>query len=238
MAKIAFVGDIHGDVDLMLDKAQQLNADIIIQVGDFGTYVSEERLDKASARHQGLGNFVDYYHNYKQFTLPTFFIKGNHEDYDIIEEIKEHKIPHLFYLENGKVYTFGDLRIGALGGNYSPQRFPLDRNNKRLQGCRRKHFNYQDLADLIRNKPLNIIVAHDCPQGIGMKGRGNDDCGSPEVASLITEVQPSYYIHGHYHRYKESSLGRTKIICLDKINGTGSSIMILETNNFSIDNVF
>lgn len=228
MLRVAFVGDLHGKIDLMFAKLQPHSPDVVIQVGDFGTYVDPQRMDKATRKHGGLGDFPDYYNGNKRFPIPTFFIKGNHEDFDIIEEIKEEAIPNLYHMSNGNVYDFDELRVGALGGNYSPARYSLDRNHPKLQQSRRKHFNHQDISDLETDGAIDIIVSHDCPLGSGMVGRHGNDCGSQEITDLVHKIHPKMIIHGHYHRYSHSDIGNTQVLSLGKIDGRDSSIFILD----------
>ncbi len=228
MLRMAFVGDLHGKIDLMFEKLQPHSPDLVIQIGDFGTYVEERRMDKATRKHGGLGDFVDYYEGRKKFPIPTYFIKGNHEDFDVIEEIRKGAVPNLYYMTNGNVYDFNGLRIGALGGNHSPERYKLDRNHPKLQQSRRKHFNHQDIESLAQHQDIDIIAAHDCPLGSGMLGRHGNSCGSPELTELVQKIRPKTLVHGHYHRYQLSQMGSTKIISLDKIDGRDCPIFCLD----------
>ena len=227
MSRIAIVGDIHGKIDFMLEKVLESGADVIIQVGDFGTFISEEKMDKATRRHEGLGDFVDYYSGRKKFPIPVHFVKGNHEDFDILEEIKSGKIKNLQYMENGQVYEIAGMRFGALGGNYSKVRFSRER--RQIRGGRRKHFNYQDIDDLLKCRDMDAIIAHDCPTGIGFKSKfGGEGCGSEELRELIKQIRPDFYFHGHYHRYNEVKINKTKIICLGIIQGQTQSVYLLD----------
>jgi len=226
MSRIAIIGDTHGKIDRMIEKASA--ADLIIQVGDFGTFISPERMDKATRKHDGLGDLFDYYEGRKRFPFPVYFVKGNHEDFEILEEIKRGVIPNLHYMENGNVYTVGGLMVGALGGNYSPARHWLDREHHRLRGRKRKHFNHQDVSAL-RNLKLDVIIAHDAPQGIGLSSRYGGEPGSLEITELIEETQPEYYFFGHYHRYHEAKIGMTRVICLGILDGKSQDIFLLET---------
>lgn len=227
MSRIAIIGDIHGKVDAMLERALEYKADIVIQVGDFGTYVDERKLDKGTRNHWGLGDFVHYYNHERSFPIPVYFIHGNHEDFDIIQELKVGRIHNLNYLENGNVYSIHGFTFGVLGGNYSPTRFHLDRGDPGLAGNRRKHFNHQDIENLRAQTPP-IIISHDCPLGIGMLGKQRKEVGSPEITKLVRDIQPTHLFHGHHHRYKETLLGTTQVISLGILSGTSKDIYLLE----------
>jgi Icc-related predicted phosphoesterase len=226
MGTIAFVGDIHGNIDLMLEKVRATEADRIFQVGDFGTFLSEDQMDRATRKHNELGDFRDYYNGEKKFDIYTQFIKGNHEWFDTCEELEGDVIENLHYIPNGRVVQIGSLRIGILGGNYSPVRYHLPRNHDRMKGGKRKFFSYQDVEDLEAAGPLDIVVAHDCPYDIGIMGRHSTICGSPEVREFIERTQPSLYIHGHYHRGARTSIGKTEVITLGIIHRDDSLFLM------------
>ena len=226
MTKIAFVGDLHGKIDLMLEKT--IDADIIIQLGDFGTFIDESRMDRATRKHEGIGDFIDYFDGKKKFPKPVYFIHGNHDDFDVIDEIKYDPVDNLTYLENGKVYEIAGFRIGAVGGNYSEVRFPLPKEHPKLQGKRRKHFNHQDISSFLGQYRIDIFVTHDAPREAGLIGRNKQPAGSPFLDTLIYRHMPDFYFHGHYHRFNTKQIGSTKLIGLDKIDGKQQSVYILE----------
>jgi len=229
MSRIAIVGDVHGKIDLMLERTLELNVDVIMQVGDLGTFIFEERMDRAARKHDGIGNFVEYYSGKKQFPLPVYFIKGNHDDFNVLEEIKKGKIKNLNFMENGTVDNICGKLFGALGGNYSRTRYDFNHNNSQLHGKRRKHFNHQDVEALEKFSNIYAIIAHDCPNEVGIKNKFDEsDCGSPEVRAMIEKIQPRFYFHGHHHCYTETMIGNTRAIGLGILEGETQSIYVLE----------
>ncbi len=228
MTKIVFVGDVHGKIDLMQKKVRSAGADIAFQVGDLGTFVSEEKMDKPTRKYDGMGDLVHYYAGEKKLLIPTYFIKGNHDDYEVIEEIKQNKIHNLHYLENSNVYEIAGLKIGVLGGSYSWKCYNLDKNNPELKGRRQRHFNHQDVGCILKQKKLDVIVGHEGPSGANIRVKFNQECGCDKITELIRQARPKYYICGHYHTYAEAIIGTTKIICLDEITGKRKSIFLLE----------
>ena len=45
----------------------------------------------------------------------------------------------------------------------------------------------------------------------------NEDYGCEPLTELIEKVQPKYTFFGHYHRYVESQIGRTRVIALPQV---------------------
>jgi Icc-related predicted phosphoesterase len=219
---IALAGDLHGAIDAMVAKTK--DADIVLQAGDFGTFLSRDKMDRAS-RMRPLGDFPDYLSGRKSLPAPVYFIKGNHEDFDMIERIRDGIIPNLHYLDNGRCYVFEGRRIGTLGGNFSSVRYHLDRGHVKLSQGRRRHYNHQDVEELLMNGPYDVILAHEGPKGTGLRGRDGEDIGIQVMNDVIEELSPALFVHGHYHRYQKSMIAKTEVISLDRI--TGSSISVI-----------
>lgn len=229
MPRIAIVGDVHGKIDLMIEKSLELNVDAIMQVGDFGTFISEEKMDRAARKHDGVGNFVEYYNGAKKFPVPIYFIKGNHDDFNVLEEIKSRKIKNLNFMENGLAYNVCGRFFGSLGGNYSRTRYQFNHKDSQLHGKRRKHFNHQDVEALEKFSNIYAIIAHDCPNDVGIKNKFDEsDCGSPEVRALIEKIKPRFYFHGHHHCYTETLIGNTRVIGLGILGGETQQIYMLD----------
>lgn len=103
---VAFFGDTHGHINTMYSHAmvwQQrtgLTLDLIVQVGDFGFWLSEETVDVMTAKHgersneelksQGMattaicGDYPSYVLGEKKVPIPTLVIRGNHEDQEYL----------------------------------------------------------------------------------------------------------------------------------------------------------
>jgi Icc-related predicted phosphoesterase len=170
---------------------------------------------------------MDYHSGKKRFPVPIYFVKGNHEDFDVIEDIRKGMVENLHYMENGKVYDIAGLRVGAVGGNYSEKYYHM--NRRKIHGSRRRHLNHSDFSDLYLAGDLDLIVGHECPDGVGFINRHDGkDMGSTAIRELIETKQPAYYFHGHHHRYNEARIGETEVVGLGIIYGTDKSIMIME----------
>ena len=103
--KAAFVGDVHCRINLMYQKVKETGSvDVIFQLGDFGTFLDPSRLDKPTMKYEGfLPDFREYYTGEKQAQIQTYFIKGNHEDFDFLEINPVVVAKDIIYLPNKRV---------------------------------------------------------------------------------------------------------------------------------------
>jgi predicted phosphodiesterase len=80
-------GDIHGGLDRMyagvlaFEAALGVRVDWVLHVGDFGVWPDPTRVDGATRRHEGAGDFPTWFAERRAAPRPTVFIKGNHEDF-------------------------------------------------------------------------------------------------------------------------------------------------------------
>jgi len=213
--KIGFVGDIHGRVFhtltavLAWQSILNRNLDLVIQVGDFGTFPELDRLDPATSRFaqedpteldfSRLLNADEYLGSAlrdtrRQLLRPIHFIRGNHEDHAWLAELHVRQatsvsaVDHfdLFrHVEDGAVLDFEAARIAFLGGIES-----TDTDEQ---------IDLEAYRTLMRMPAgvVDLLVTHDAPFGIGTyRSRPQ---GSPMISELIETLQPRYHVAGHYH---------------------------------------
>ena len=189
--RIAIAGDIHGHLDLMYEQVLPLNPDVVIQTGDAGLFPDPAKLDHESKQHAIPLDFLEYYAGRKKIPVQTYFIKGNHDDYDFLDHFPQGKIAGLTYWPQGTLATLGDLRCGALGGVYSPSSFGKDTNA--LSQKRRRHFTAQDIESIAR-KGFDVLISHDGPKSEALPR------GSEKITELIERVNPLAVFHSHHHK--------------------------------------
>lgn len=213
--RIGFVGDIHGRVfhtlTAVLTWQSILNRklDLVIQVGDFGTFPEPDRLDAATSRFaqedpteldfSRLLNADEHLSSAlrdirRRLLRPIHFIRGNHEDHEWLAELHTSQaIPvssvdqfDLFrHVEDGVVLDFETIRIAFLGGIESTETH--------------EQIDFEAYEELMRipTGVVDLLVTHDAPFGIGTyRGRLQ---GSPMISALIENLQPRYHVAGHYH---------------------------------------
>jgi hypothetical protein len=80
---ICAAGDIHGAMNrlyvdiLAFEKALGVRFDYVLHVGDFGIWPDPNRVDKATRKHDGAGDFPVWFAENRAAPRPTVFIKGN-----------------------------------------------------------------------------------------------------------------------------------------------------------------
>jgi hypothetical protein len=104
----AFFGDTHGNINTMYsmvavwEKRTGLEIDLVVQVGDFGFWLSEDSVDKMTAKHAEVliekmadrgdairavcGDYPDYILGELVAPKKTLVIRGNHEDQEYLME--------------------------------------------------------------------------------------------------------------------------------------------------------
>lgn len=223
--RVVFVGDIHCRLNLMYQKVQENGqVDAIFQLGDFGTFLDPSRLDKGTRKHDGfMPDFMEYYGGKREAPILTYFIKGNHEDFDFLETHENKEVAkNIIYLANQAIVRPDDkIKIGVLGGNWSGKYY--QREKKDIPGGRRRHFNFEDV-DFFRKHHVDILLMHDCPRGV----MEEEVRGSPRLTELVEEMQPRYVFHGHHNRYNRATIGKTEVIGLRTIYEEGQSVYVLE----------
>jgi hypothetical protein len=131
---ICAAGDIHGAIDLLykdvllFEAALGVRFEWVLQVGDFGVWPDPSRIDKATKKHDGAGDFPVWFAGRWPAPRKTLFIKGNHEDFVWLDAQPDSEVlPGLFYLRNGRTIDLGEagraVRIGGVGGCFAASDF-------------------------------------------------------------------------------------------------------------------
>lgn len=161
--KIKLIGDTHGqEMKKIIDN---LDADYLIVLGDFGYY--EEELTRLA-------------YLLKETRCYLCFLDGNHEYFPELQGLPEvsflggkaGKVAHnIFWLKRGEVYSIGGYRFLVFGGAYS-----IDKNY-RIPGeswFEMEEYNEMELENLKCNiakyqGTFDYILTHDAPKSIAEK---------------------------------------------------------------------
>jgi len=178
-AKILLIGDIHSDIEALKTVTENEDGivDFAIQTGDLEKYCEP--------------------------LVPTYFVYGNHEDFGVIELIKNQKmrIPRLILLNAGTVFDIHNIRIAGLSGNFS--KFFKDRP---------RHITREDIKKTMKLKNIDILVTHEAPVGVVFKN--GKDYGCELISDIMLSVKPKYLICGHNHIKAIKRIGDTIVISM------------------------
>lgn len=153
---ILLLSDIHGDYFILQDainKAHQVSATCIIQLGDFGLF------DKDNGK--------DFHRVCQSANIPVYFIEGNHDDCSrwtaLTEVTKIWDDANLFYIPRGTVMEIDGRTLAFMGGAWS-----IDKNIRlqhNMHWDEREDINDQEVERLIQNskdKKIDMFITH-CP---------------------------------------------------------------------------
>jgi len=196
--KILVTGDIHADFSMLNKLINRKRPELVICAGDFGYWPKFERYSFSDIKPQG---------------ATILWIDGNHEDHWSLRDRETDELaPNVIYKPRGSTHTLDDGRkILFMGGAESIDKdlrvlgrdwFP----EEVIRGC--------DMYNLPEEK-IDIIISHTCPLELvdTMIQYYPEKRGEPSNKAL-TELwkiyEPSLWIFGHWHYYKEGMMGNTK----------------------------
>jgi predicted phosphodiesterase len=231
---ICSAGDIHGALDrlyadvLAFEQALGVEFDWVLHVGDFGVWPDPERVDHATRRHEGAGDFPRWLAERRSAPRPTVFIKGNHEDFAWLDSQPSREIlPGLHYLPNGQTFTLmardESLTVGGVGGCYGPADF--DRPSRKLEGSAKRHYTRDEVQMLGGRAKLDIVLTHDAPAGVQFSSHRRGDGYVSEAAGLddlLARTRPRICFFGHHHTRIAFEVARVHCIGLNKVAMPGN----------------
>ncbi len=234
MSSLLIAGDVHGAIGLLYEQALKLQAalkepiEAILQVGDLQIYSENSHVDRAVKRHGGPGDFPEWFKEQRRAPIPTYAILGNHDDAGLFYRYAGKEIiPSLFLLPQGEVVsiTIGSrtLRVGALGGNYSPKYFYVA--PEELSQGKRKHYTETHIHSLIEKAPFDILLTHEAPDGVVI--RDGVDLGRPEIGALIRKTTPRFAFFGHHHWHTKTEIGNATVVGFSRIQKEGGLYPLL-----------
>jgi predicted phosphodiesterase len=153
------LSDIHGDYRVLqraIDKANEVGATALIQVGDFGLF-----------RGFGMNNEEQFKNVVHSSKCPVYFIDGNHDDctrwttYTEVSQIYP-DVP-LYYVPRGTVMEIDNRTIAFMGGAAS-----IDKNTRLQEGW---HWDEKEtispyevltMMDNAKDKDIDMFITH-CP---------------------------------------------------------------------------
>jgi predicted phosphodiesterase len=237
------LGDTHGKTAELkgpLRRAKKDGVEAIVQVGDFGfIWRDDNRLDRVV-------NFRS-----QIYEVPIYFLDGNHEDHDRMEEMNAthdaerfvEVANNIFYLPRGFAWEWDGVRFMSVGGAVSTDVEPSFGWPGRTLGFDwfpQERISYRDVDRAISKGKVDVLLSHDVaeiPPVLGEKLQRMDFRLDRETRSnrmalraIAEEVQPKLMVHGHYHyRYNDLLLGA--VVSGLGMNGSGQSqYVVIDTD--------
>ncbi|MFC7045042.1 metallophosphoesterase [Halobacteriaceae archaeon GCM10025711] len=163
------------------------NADVALQVGDLMYY---------------------------RLPVPTYFIAGNNEDFDVIDSLRfgrvESSTVKNAHLLASTVVEVEGLRVAGLSGNYAPSVYQRPRSN--LYGERRRHFTRGDVDRVKDLTDVDVLLAHEAPHGLPVTE--DYEVGNDYVDDILDALDPDLCLVGHHHEYAEAVIDGTQVYAL------------------------
>lgn len=227
-----------------MDRAQQYGITCIVQLGDFGYW-----------EHQDEGKFLDQLSRLaKNYGVAVYWIDGNHENhvllrstYCVPERTDENGFvqmrDRIFYIPRGTAWEWAGVRFLGLGGAFS-----VDRNSRKVG----RSFWFEEtitdeeveLACENGKDGVDVVFAHDVFTGVdinlvfAMQGRylsksPPSDRNRDRLKTVVDAVQPSQFLHGHYHVYYKQNVmqhyGPVRVVGLGCDGMEVDSISVFDT---------
>ena len=234
-------GDIHGAIDELYRQVLAFEFELgqrfaaVLHVGDFGIWPDAERIDRASRRHGGAGDYPRWLKENRTAPRRTIFIPGNHEDFEYLAPHSQptELLKDLWYLPSGSSTVLetdaGRIRIGGVGGCYGAEDYP--KAISRLSGKERRHYTREHIARLISRSTrgrLDVLMIHDAPTGVLIPRLNNRGMLSEAqgLSDLIGALRPRVCLFGHHHARFNAQVHGVNCVGLNKGPCPGSLVAI------------
>lgn len=217
--KFMVLGDTHGNLEAALnavDAAVEHQAEIILQVGDFGF---------VWPRYESLVTLETLNDYLKSVHRRIVFVDGNHEDHDALNAYKSfaprstnghvYIRSHILWSPRGNAWTWAGKRFASVGGAVSIDkqvRLYEEQNGEgktwwageQLTGAEAQGIINDCNARRARGKAnVDYLFTHECSDKTPWRNRLKPDLDSKASRQRLDEVmkamRPRYHFHGHMH---------------------------------------
>ena len=210
--KICFVGDVHGGFDNLEFIANNIDCDIVMQLGDFGLWTD------------CVNDLPTYYK--RKYNKPVYFVDGNHDNHDFLGKVKENHsdwksgielADNLVWMPRGSSLEIAEKRFFFCGGADS-----IDKEYRLAY--------YPDTwwsGEIITEEILeyasgryDYVIAHDRPSFVSESLLGNYGKigeSSDVLSRLWGSIEVNKWVNGHWHSYSNVNIHNTQFITLDML---------------------
>ena len=190
-----------------------------------------------------VGDVADAAGNYAGLPAALYWIKGNNENFDLIEagrkalpdtEAVNAALPtiaeNLYYVPNGQRIRVGQgftpgLTIVGLGGTFAPTWYetraaelphPRKRGPKATElADKRRHFVRDEVNACAAMRDVDLFLTHEAPRPYRV---GRLDAGKTPVNEVLAAMKPRLHLFGHHHRFSDQEREGVRSVGLDLVS--------------------
>jgi len=217
--KILFVGDTHGNLTHtrnVFAHACRMEADRIVQVGDFGYGWDRQQFAGTDGRIEC--RFTRKVSEVAQKTgIPLYWLPGNHENYDFLEETLDtleakpdgtyELAPMVFYIPRGALLEIDGKRLLFCGGAVSIDK---KRRTPGKSWWPQELITPEDVAKCAVAGQVDVLITHDFPWECevvdrhlapywGAEAQDNTIKNRKNISRILETCGAKLNIHGHLH---------------------------------------
>lgn len=170
-----------------------------------------------------VGDVADADGNYEDLPAALYWIKGNNENFDLIEAGEFP--PNLRFIRNGQLLEVPGLRIAGLGGTFAPTWYdrpapelphPKRGSSKATQlADKRRHFVREEVNACAAMRGVDLFMTHEAPRPYRI---GRLDAGKTPVNEVLAAMKPRLHLFGHHHRFTEQDREGVRSVGLDLVS--------------------
>lgn len=238
MTRVMFVGDTHGNpvhFQVMSETAKELNADLIIQVGDFGYVWNPERVRLLEA--QG-----------KYLPCPLYFLSGNHENFDLLKQLGADEdgdsmvevASNIWHLPRGYCFSIKNKKFLAVGGAVSIDRGPHAKGLELADSWPKtthrdsawwpeEEITDEQVERACAHGEVDVLLTHDASSwlygklqtylnSMGWVPKAEKWCNEnrERISRVVDSAKPKLHVHGHYHFFYEETIDGVETVGLNQ----------------------
>ena len=184
-----------------------------------------------------VGDLPDEHGSYEDVPRPLYWIKGNNENFDLIEEMPGLIAPayeNLHYIPNGTSVDIAyvgrgsqprHVRVAGLGGTFAPTWYDTPaaelphprKGSARATGLadKRRHFVREEVAACSALKDVDLLLTHEAPRPFRVGGM---DAGKTPINEVLSAMTPRLHLFGHHHRFSEQERQGVRSVGLDLVS--------------------
>ena len=186
-----------------------------------------------------VGDVADAEGRYAPMPAPLYWIKGNNENFDVIERLcsGDTAVENLHYLPNGQLTVLAaagssPLRVVGVGGTFAPTMFDLravdlphpKKGTAKATALadRRRHFVREEVEACKAIGAADLFLSHEAPVPFRV---GRVQAGKAAINEVLAALRPRLHLFGHHHRFEEMTAEGVRSVCLA---GVSESYLLID----------